>query len=229
MKERGKLTRVEQEAKSRYLASIELRPTPPAVFQLNDDQKVIWKLIVDGQPPGWFTSAQFPLLAQLCRLIDQANTVGKWADEAKAAGKERTYNRWSRSTNTLTRVIQSTANKMRLNISSALKAKPIKKRIEAQLGKVGKAKPKHTPWGEDDETQMVETDGGDQVPSPEASSEPVLDRGSSRAAPKPGRAEDDDGDQSSSAPDLDDDDDDEEHHTNGNMNGAGSAPARPWD
>lgn len=221
MKSRGKLGAAEREAKERYLASIELRPKPPALFKLSVDQKEIWRLIVEGQPPGWFTSSQFPLLAQLCRLIDQANTIGEWAEKAKAEGKERTYNKWSRSCHTLTRAIQSVANKMRINLSSAGAAKPIKKRLEATQGKVGKAKPKHAPWGKDDEDSVPNEAAVDQAPA--ASSEPEPDSSSSRADPETGRAEDDDDAASSSAHGLNG------HNINGNADAADSAPARPWD
>jgi hypothetical protein len=222
MKSRGKLGAAEKIAKERYLASIELRPKPPAIYRLNEDQKVIWTQIVNGQPPGWFTSSQFPLLAQLCRMIDQAATIGEWADKAKEEGKERTYNKWSRSTHTLTRAIQSVANKMRLNISSAAKAKPIKKRLEATQGKVGKAKPKHTPWGRDEEPTATEqeTPVDDAVQAPASSLEPDPDGCSSRAAQETGDAEGEVDAPSPSAKSL-----------NGNaVDGEPeSAPARPWD
>lgn len=224
MKTRGKLGAAEKEARSRYLASIEMRPKPPAVLRLSNDQKEIWRLIVEGQPPGWFTSAQFPMLGQLCRLLDQAAVIGEWAEKAKAEGKERTYNKWSRSTHTLSRAAQSVANKMRINLSSAGAAKPIKKRLEAEQGKVGKAKPKHTPWGKDeapeethDETQFLadaEAQAPARSPEPGPDAPPETDQG---------RAEDVVDAPSSSAQSLNG------HDVNGNEVAADSAPARPWD
>jgi phage terminase small subunit len=53
---------------------------PAAPSHLTADQRKEWRAIVDRLPAGWFTRENFPLLAQYCRHVDNANRIATAID-----------------------------------------------------------------------------------------------------------------------------------------------------
>lgn len=149
---RGRPSKAVSEAKKRFIASIELRPKPPAVYGLTKEEREVWENVVNGVPPGWFTSANFPLLASYCRLTLKAKTMAEWAAEAKAAGNTKSYLKWSRSEGSMGRLVMAIGGKLKINKTASGHGKrDIERRIQAEQGTIGKPLSKVTPWSDANE------------------------------------------------------------------------------
>jgi hypothetical protein len=59
------------------------RPNPPS--ELNAAQQAIWTSIVGRLPVGWFTGENLPMLRELARHIDFANSLAADSEEARAS------------------------------------------------------------------------------------------------------------------------------------------------
>lgn len=53
---------------------------PAAPSHLTADQRKEWRAIVDRLPADWFTRENYPLLAQYCRHVDNANRIATAID-----------------------------------------------------------------------------------------------------------------------------------------------------
>src|SRR5262245_4203153 len=60
------------------------RPDPPKQF--SDDEKVVWRKIVENCPPDWFTAECIHLLAKLCSVIVMSDRL-----EARWRADDRTW------------------------------------------------------------------------------------------------------------------------------------------
>jgi hypothetical protein len=61
---------------------------PPAPAELTPEQAATWRETVERMPSGWFPSETFPLLAQFCRHISEANFIAKRLAAMRADNEE---------------------------------------------------------------------------------------------------------------------------------------------
>lgn len=105
-----------------------LRPPPPDY--LDDDEKTMWKSIVDRMPAGWFPEETLPLLEQYCHALMRARSIAKKIKKAEDSIKTSVsdYGALLRMETQQSKLIATLATKMRLSQQSSYdrsKRKPV--------------------------------------------------------------------------------------------------------
>lgn len=110
------------------------RPPPPA--HLEEDEKTIWKTVVDSMPVDWFSPPTFPLLEAYCLGVSQLNFIRKLAleEKRKTPVNIKEVKSWNRLIQSNQKTIAMLATKMRIAQQSTYDVKmPIGKRVEKEV------------------------------------------------------------------------------------------------
>lgn len=93
------------------------RPRPPE--ELNHEQAVVWREIVDRLPADWFQRENYPLLVQYCRHVSRARMISEAIEAAQTEFDGATLAKLLGAEEVQSRALASLATRMRLSQQSS--------------------------------------------------------------------------------------------------------------